>query len=69
MLCYVLARAGFAREAEGEGGGFHFYRSQKRYIYERTADRRDRRVSAHAPVPWGSSHALVCTAGALSTCH
>jgi len=35
-------------------GGLQFYRAQKRYfryIYERTADRRDRRVSAHALGP------------------
>ena len=29
--------------------GFHFYNDHLRYKSERTADRRDRRVSAHAP--------------------
>ena len=35
----------------------YFYRRHKRYIYERTAASARSAPSAHAPVPWGSSHA------------
>ena len=63
-------RLGLRCTCAARAGGIHFYRGQKRYIYEKTADRRDRRRprtrwddSAHL-----ATHCVARTLVALSTC-